>query len=115
MKYVNTLEIYKGALAAGHTEAQAINQANTLENSFKAVYEDFKDTFTSNKLVSILGGVIIIALTGIGGELWYLSKEVSILSRDMQDVRHHMFEKSNLASSSQNHTVPAVIGVKHDK
>lgn len=94
MKHVNTLEIYKEALASGYTENQALSLANTLESSFTAVYEDFRDTFASNKLVSILGGIILIVLSGIAGELWYLSKEVSVLSRDMQEVRQYLFDKA---------------------
>lgn len=80
MKHFNTLEIYKGALAAGFNEEQALLQANTFEKSFRAIYEDFKDTFASNKLVSILGGLILLALSGIGGELWVLSKDVAIIN-----------------------------------
>lgn len=93
MKHVNTLEIYDELMAKGFSEIQARAQAEILENSFKAIYEDFKDMFASNKLVSIMGGIILIALTGIASELWWLSKEVSILGRDMQEVRQFIFEK----------------------
>ena len=93
MKYINTLEVYEKLIASGASDAHARAQTTILENSFTAVYEDFKDTFASNKLVSIMGGIILLALSGIGGELWYLSKEVSTLSRDMQEVRQYLFTK----------------------
>ena len=76
MKHVNTLEIYDELMAKGFSEVQARAQTEILENSFKAVYEDFKDTFASNKLITIIG-TIIIAIGGFTlNKVWDLSHDI---------------------------------------
>jgi hypothetical protein len=93
MKHINTLKVYKDALLAGFDERQAIHQAETFEKSFADIFQDLKEDFASQRLIYILGGIMLTVLVAIGGELWWLSKEVSILSRDMQEVRQHIFAK----------------------
>jgi hypothetical protein len=94
MSHIDTLKVYEDYKATGLSDTVAKEYTKVLENSLMSKLNEFKGEFASNKMVSMLGALILIALTAISGELWYLSKEVSILSRDMQEVRQHIFSKS---------------------
>lgn len=87
MSHIDTLKVYEEYRATGLDEKSARQFTNILENSFMTKVKEFKEDFANQKMVSIMGGVIITMLLAMGGELWYVSKEVSILSRDTQEIR----------------------------
>jgi hypothetical protein len=70
MNPIDTLEIYKDALASGLTEEQArfqVRQAKNLECSFLYRINELKDEFASNKVVSTFGTMILAVLVA----LWF--------------------------------------------
>jgi hypothetical protein len=93
MSHIDTLEVYKEYLSLGYSNAQAETHAKILEKSFMNKVNELKYDFVSNKNMNLIAGLIVVTLTAISGELWYLSKEVSILSRDMKELRQYIFEK----------------------
>lgn len=91
MSHIDTLKVYEEYRAAGFNDKQAKDLTNILENSFmtqiKEWLKDTKEDFASQRFVFAFGGLMVTAMLAMAGELWYISKEVSILSRDMQEVR----------------------------
>jgi len=83
MSHLDTLKVYKEYLATGLNETQAQEYTNILENSFMTKVDELRKEFTSNKLVAIMGTIIIT----IGG--FTLSK-VWDLSHDMIDVKSRL-------------------------
>jgi hypothetical protein len=88
MSHINALQMFFDLKKAGFSDDQAEAQAKAADNAVSQILSEF----ASNKLLAGIGAIII----AIGGftlaELWYLSKEVSVLSRDMQEVRQHIFK-----------------------
>lgn len=107
MSHINTLKVYDELVASGVSEKEAKAQVNALleledrldnklityDNKLITYLKELKEDFASQKMITVLGSIIIIGMTAITSELWYLSKEVSILSRDMQEVRTYIFNK----------------------
>lgn len=79
MSHIDTLQVYKEAIQAGYTETEASFYANTLDNSFMTKVNELKYDFASQKLITILGGIIIsigIALVTI---TWNISVDIEVL------------------------------------
>jgi hypothetical protein len=90
MSHIDTLKVYEEYRAAGFDEKTAKELTNVLESSFtkihKSLFEELKqwlkeakEDFASQKLISILGGLILLALTTSIGLLWNLTVDFQIL------------------------------------
>ncbi len=77
MSNLDTLKIYQEYIAAGFTEEKAVAMTNVLENSFITKVNELRREFTSNKMVAIMG-TIIIAIGGFTlNKLWDLSHDMT--------------------------------------
>ena len=83
MSHINTLKVYEEYRAAGFDEKTAKDLTSILENSFMSQVKDWlkeaKNDFASQKLLSTLGALILIAMSAGIGLLWYISIELQVL------------------------------------
>ena len=87
---MDTLKYYEELVSNGVPEAQAKIHTYAMEGQEKTVINQFKGEFASNKLVALIGTIII----SIGGftlaKIWDLSHDMVILSHDMVDVKNRL-------------------------
>lgn len=90
MKHVNTLELYRELIASGLDEHQANLQLKAYEeisNSFyselKEWLKEAKEEFASQKMLAILGGLILLVGTASIGMLWKLTVEAEVLKSSL--------------------------------
>jgi hypothetical protein len=83
VSHIDTLKIYKELVNNGMSQQQAETHVSALETSCRGVYEwikELKEDFVSQKWLNFIGSLIFLALSAIGTELWYLSKEISSMN-----------------------------------
>jgi hypothetical protein len=80
MSHIDTLKVYEEYRAAGFSDIKARTATQVLEQSFIAKVNELKEDFASNKLIAILGSIII----AIGG---FTLNKVWDLSHDMVEVK----------------------------
>ncbi len=82
MKQIDTLRMYETLVSNGMTDKEAKTQIAAMESIGSDLMEWLKEArsdFASQKMVSILGGLILLALTAIGGQLWSLTTRFEIM------------------------------------
>ena len=83
MAHIDTLKIYEEYRAAGLDEKTAKEFTNILENSFatsvKEWLKDAKEDFASQKMVSIIGALILLIMTAGVSLMWYISIDLQVL------------------------------------
>ena len=87
MSKLDSLKIFDDLVAAGVPQDQARTQAQIAYNMKESILTEVKEwlieakaDFASQKLVSIMGSLILIALTGICAELWSMNKDMASMN-----------------------------------
>ena len=78
MSHIDTLKVYEEYMAAGFDDKTAKKLTNVLENSFMTKVKELREDFASQKLVSILGGLILTALVTLIGITWNISIDLQV-------------------------------------
>jgi hypothetical protein len=82
MSHINTLEVYREYKLAGFSDEQAEKMTSILENSFMTKVRELKSEFTSNKMITTLGIIIITIGSFTLAKVWDLSHDmVEVKSR----------------------------------
>ncbi len=83
MSHLDTLKIYEEYKAAGLDDKTAKEYTNILENSFttnlREWLKDAKADFASQKLITILGSLILLAMTAGVSLMWNISVDLQVL------------------------------------
>lgn len=86
MSHIDTLKVYEEYKAAGFDDKTAKDLTNILESSHKSLIEDLKEwlkeakqDFASQKMISVLGALILLAMTAGIGLLWSVSIDLQTL------------------------------------
>jgi len=102
MSHIDTLKIYDQLMAANIPSEQARAQVLAMEQIHVSINEaalqwlkEAKNDFASNKLVSILGGLILLVGAGIVGQLWHISVKVERIDAELQQVQNVMTKHYN--------------------
>lgn len=82
MSHIDTLQVYEDLIASGIPEKQAKAQIKSMDT----FYSNIKDEFVSNKLISILGTLLLIVASATIGQLWNLSMKFERMDTDMKYV-----------------------------
>lgn len=85
MSHIDTLKVYEEYRASGYNEQKAKDLTNILEHSFMTKVKELKTEFASNKLISILGSIIILVGIGIIGLLWTVTVDLEVLKIGQQN------------------------------
>lgn len=79
MSHIDTLKVYEEYKAAGFDANTAKQLTNILENSFMTKVRELKQDFVSQKLNTILAGLILTALLTSIGLMWNMSIDLQTL------------------------------------
>ncbi len=95
MSHIDTLKIYQELISGGMTADQAQIQVNAFEamshsffNEMKEWLKDAKADFASQKLISILGALILAAGMASIGLLWNMSIDIGVLKAENKAAVH---------------------------
>lgn len=86
MSHIDTLQVYEDYKATGLDDIRAKEYTRILENSFITKLNELKDDFASNRLVSVLGALILIVGSACIGQLWNLSMKFERMDSDLQYI-----------------------------
>lgn len=89
MKQIDTLKMYETLIAKGMSDKDAkiqIAAMDCIANDLLEWLKELKQDFASQKLVSILGGLILVVGVSTIGMMWKLSIDLEVLKAQVNDV-----------------------------
>jgi hypothetical protein len=93
MSHINTLATYKDLVAKGMDSVQAEIHVQSLLDSEErirhSVFEwvkELKEDFASQKLISILGGLILLVGAANIAMMWHITVDVEILKHNVTKI-----------------------------
>ena len=82
MSHIDTLKVYHQYIIAGFSPEESEKMTDILENSFMTKVNEFRGEFASNKLITVLGTIIIMIGSFTLAKVWDLSHDmVEVKSR----------------------------------
>lgn len=86
MSHIDTLKVYNEYLAMGKTPQEASAYTHILEDSFMTKVNELKEDFMSNGKQLFVNTLILLALGGIGSQLWGVSRELGKFEYKLESI-----------------------------
>lgn len=87
MRRIDTLKAYEELLKVGILPEQARIQVDLIDHSFNEILKEFKGEFASNKMVAIMGSIIIAIGSFTLTKVIDLDKRVAILENTIVQIK----------------------------